>query len=138
MSGPGGGAQPAGLLLLGFEGPAGWWQPRYRSVPGMGVFSRVGITPRTVVGGRPLCSAVRTIAASLGSVVPASRTAADRVLVSVVYGDCGPLFDGLLIDWQYGPDDGWVLQRLLALVRLGVVRLLTVSITQSPDHTITT
>jgi hypothetical protein len=35
--------------------------------------------------------------------------AADRVLEYIVYGDCGPLFGGLWIDWQFGPEDGWAL-----------------------------
>ena len=34
--------------------------------------------------------------------------AADRVLEYVVSGDCGPLFDGLSIDWQFGPGDYWM------------------------------
>jgi hypothetical protein len=35
--------------------------------------------------------------------------AADRMLEYIVSGDCGPLFDGLSIDWQFGPENGWAL-----------------------------
>jgi hypothetical protein len=35
-------------------------------------------------------------------------TAADRVLDYVLSGDCGPLFDGMSIDLQFGAENGWV------------------------------
>ena len=43
------------------------------------------------------------------AVVARGGRAADRVLEYVVSGDSGPLFDGLRIDWQFGPDNGWAL-----------------------------
>ena len=43
------------------------------------------------------------------AVVARGGPAADRVLEYFVYGDCEPLFDGLLIDVQFGPEDGRVL-----------------------------
>jgi hypothetical protein len=43
------------------------------------------------------------------AVVARGGPAADRVLEYFVSGDYGPLFDGLLIDWQFGPENGWVL-----------------------------
>jgi hypothetical protein len=43
------------------------------------------------------------------AVVARGGPAADQVLEYLVYGDCEPRFDGLRIDWQFGPEDGWVL-----------------------------
>jgi hypothetical protein len=43
------------------------------------------------------------------AVVARGGPAADRVLEYLVFGDCEPLFDGLMIDMQFGPEDGWVL-----------------------------
>jgi hypothetical protein len=43
------------------------------------------------------------------AVVARGGPAADRMLEYTVYGDCEPLFDGLRIDRQFGPEDGWVL-----------------------------
>ena len=43
------------------------------------------------------------------AVVTHGGPAADRVLEYFVSGDHGPLFDSLLIDWQFGPENGWVL-----------------------------
>jgi hypothetical protein len=43
------------------------------------------------------------------AVVARGGPAADRVLGYVVSDDCGSLFEGLPIDRQFGPEDGWVL-----------------------------
>jgi len=43
------------------------------------------------------------------AVVARGDPAADRVLEYFVSGDSAPLFDGLRIDWQFGPEDGWAL-----------------------------
>jgi hypothetical protein len=42
------------------------------------------------------------------AVVDRGGPAADRLLEYVVFGDYGPLLDGLSIDWQFGPENGWV------------------------------
>jgi hypothetical protein len=42
------------------------------------------------------------------AVVAHGGPAADRVLDYFVSGDSGSLFDGLSIDWQFAPEDGWV------------------------------
>jgi hypothetical protein len=43
------------------------------------------------------------------AIVARGGPADDRVLEYLVFGDCGPLFDGLLIDMQFRPDNGWAL-----------------------------
>jgi hypothetical protein len=42
------------------------------------------------------------------AVVAHGAQAADRMLEYIVSGEFTPLFDGLPIDWRFGPDDGWV------------------------------
>ena len=43
------------------------------------------------------------------AVVARGGPAADRLLEYFLSGDCGPLFDGLVIDSQFGPQDGCAL-----------------------------
>jgi hypothetical protein len=66
-------------------------------------------------------------------VVARGGPAAERLLEYVVSGDRQPLFDGLAVDRQLGPDGGWALERRDDVVAAGHVGLRRRSVRRSRD-----